>query len=28
VFLGDGRLEDEKKRDERRWGKSSRETGT
>jgi hypothetical protein len=28
VFLCDGRLEDEKDRDERRWGKSSWETGT
>ena len=28
VFLGDGRVQDEKERDEKRWGKSSRETGT
>jgi len=28
VFLGDGRLDDENERDERRWGKSCRETGT
>jgi len=28
MFLGDGRIEDEKERDERRWGKSSSETGT
>jgi len=28
MFLGDGRIEDEKERDERRWGKSSLETGT
>jgi hypothetical protein len=28
VFLGDSRVEDKKDRDERRWGKSSLETGT
>jgi len=28
VFLVDGRIEDERERDERRWDKSSRETGT
>jgi len=28
VFLGDGRVEDEKERDERGWEKSSCETGT
>jgi len=28
VFLGDGRVEHKKERDQRRWGKSSRETGT
>jgi len=28
VFLGDGRVEDKKERDERRWGISSSETGT
>jgi len=28
MFLGSGRVEDENERDERRWGKSSWETGT
>jgi len=28
VISGDGRVEDEEESDEKRWGKSSRETGT